>query len=77
MHTKYEIQHKMSWSFQHKVDYEGDTDDKNCNTNGSKSDNDNFVRNLDKEKEYEEYDECKEYYNMATKKMNLKWENLK
>ena len=30
MHKK--IQHKMSWPFQQKVDYEGDTDEKNNNT---------------------------------------------
>ena len=39
----------MSQPFQHKVDYEGDTDKNNRNTNDSQPDNDNLVRNMDKE----------------------------
>ena len=38
----------MSWPFQHKVDYEGDTNKNNRNTNDSQSDDYNLVRNLDK-----------------------------
>ena len=49
MHPKNEIQHKMSWTFQHKVDYDGDTNENNFNTNDSQSYNDNVARNLDKE----------------------------
>ena len=47
MHTKNESQQKMYQPFQHKVDYEGDTDQKNCDTDNSKSENYNLVRNLD------------------------------
>ena len=35
MHTENEITHKMSQPFQHKVDYEDDTDENNCNTDYS------------------------------------------
>ena len=42
----------MSWPFQHKVDYEGDTDEDNSNTDESQSANDNLVRNLEKEQAY-------------------------
>ena len=38
----------MSRPFQHKVDYEGDTDENNHGIDDSKSDNDDFVRNLEK-----------------------------
>ena len=34
--------------FQQKVDYEGDNDENNCNTDESQSDNDDLVRKLDK-----------------------------
>ena len=39
-----EIPHKMSWPFQRKEYYEGDTDEKNRNTDDSQSDNDYFVK---------------------------------
>ena len=42
----------MSRPFQHKVDYEGDTDENNCNTDESKPENGNLVIKLDKEEEY-------------------------
>ena len=38
--------------FEHKVDYEVDTNGKNRHTDDSQSDNDDYVRNLDKEQEY-------------------------
>ena len=47
----------MSRPFQHKVDYEGDTDENNSNTNESQSENYYYVRNLYKEQEYKEDDE--------------------
>ena len=50
MHPKNESQHKISRPFQHKVYYKGDTDKNNHNTNDPQSDNDDLVRNLDKEK---------------------------
>ena len=37
---------KKSWSFWHKEDYEGDTNEKNCNKDSSRSDNENFVKNV-------------------------------
>ena len=51
--------YKMSRPFQHKVDYEGDTDEKNRGVDDSQSDNDDFVRNLDKEQQYKKDDEYK------------------
>ena len=42
----------MSWLFQHKLAYEDDTDENICNTNDSRSENDDFVINLDKEPDY-------------------------
>ena len=53
--------------FQHKVDYEGDTYEKDCNTYDLQSYNDNLVLNLGKEKQYKEDDECKEDYSMVSK----------
>ena len=44
----------MSQNFQHKVDYEGDTNENNRNTDESQSENDDLVRNLDKQKDYKE-----------------------
>ena len=38
----------MSKPFQHKVDYEGDDNEKNCNTDDFQSENDDLVGNLDK-----------------------------
>ena len=49
----------MSRSFQHKLDYERDTNEKNHNTDDSQSDNENLVRNLYKEQQYKEDDELK------------------
>ena len=48
---------KMSWLFQHKVNDEGGTDEKNCNIDDSQLENDYLVRNLDKEQYYKEDDE--------------------
>ena len=43
------IPHKISQRFQRAEDYEGDNDEKNCNTYGSRSENDEFVlKNFDK-----------------------------
>ena len=50
MHPKNESQRKMYRPFQHKVDYEGDTYEKDCNTYDLQSYNDNLVLNLGKEK---------------------------
>ena len=58
----------MSRPFWHKVDYEGDTDENNCNTDNSRSDNEIFVKNLDKEQYYKEDDEFKEYSYMVNKR---------
>ena len=57
----------MSRPFQHKVYYEGDTNENNHDNDDSKSDNNNLVSNLGKEKEYKEDDEWKEDYSMAAK----------
>ena len=54
----------MFWRFQHKGDYEGDTNEKNRNSDDSGSD---IKKNLDKEHKYKEYDECKEYSSMVAK----------
>ena len=51
MHPENNILHQMSWPFQHKVDYERDTDENNCNNNDSQSENDDFVINLKKEQD--------------------------
>ena len=47
---------KRSPSFRHKVDYEGDTNEKTRGSDYSPSETDYFVRNLEKEHE-NEYDE--------------------
>ena len=39
--------HKMSWPFQRKIYYEGDTDENIRNTDDSWSENDSFVKNMD------------------------------
>ena len=36
----------MSWPFRHKSDYEGGTDENNCNTDDSLSEHDDFVKKL-------------------------------
>ena len=59
MHPENEIAQKMSQPFQHKVNYEGDTDENNRNTDDSQSENDYLVINLEKEKGYKEDDSCK------------------
>ena len=46
--------------FQHKVDYKGDTNEKNHNSDDSPSETDGCVRNLAKEHENEEDNELKE-----------------
>ena len=48
MHPENQIPHKMYRPFQHKVDYEGDANENNYNTNDSQLDHYDFVRNLDK-----------------------------
>ena len=48
--------------FWHKVDYEGDTNDKTRGSDDSPSETDNFVRNIDKEHENEEDEELKKYF---------------
>ena len=57
----------MSWSFQHKVDYEGDTKENNCDSNYSQSYYDYFVIILNKEQEYKEDYEFKEDYHTFNK----------
>ena len=52
MYPENEIPQKMSWPFQHKVDSEGDTNENNRDTDDSQSENDDFVRKLDKKQEY-------------------------
>ena len=52
MHLENESPHKISWLFQNKVGYEGDTDENNCDTDDSQSENDDFVINLEKEQYY-------------------------
>ena len=47
----------MYWPFVRKEDYEGDADENNCNNDYSRSENDDFVENLDKEQDYKEYDD--------------------
>ena len=54
------------------MDYEGDTDETNRNTDDSQSENNDFVRNLDKEEEYKKHDECTYYYSTVTKINELK-----
>ena len=46
----------MSGTFWHKLDYDGDTNENNCNNDDSRHENDSFVKNLDKEQDYKEYD---------------------
>ena len=46
-------------SFWHKVDYKGDNNEKTRDSDGSPSENDYCVRNLDKEQENEEDKEFK------------------
>ena len=72
MYPEKEIPHKTSWPFRHKGEYEGDTDENNRNTDDSQSENDYFLRNLDKEQEYKWYDECKEYYYIVNKTNEFK-----
>ena len=48
MQTENESPHKMYWPFEHKVYYEGDTDENNRNKYESQSYNDDLVKNLDK-----------------------------
>ena len=72
MHPENEIPHKISRPFQHKVYYEGNTNEKNCNTDDSQSDNDYLVRNLKKEQDYKGYGECKEYSFMVAKEKEFK-----
>ena len=42
--------HNIYRPFWYKEDYEGNTNEKNCNTDDSQSDNDYLVRNLKKSK---------------------------
>ena len=72
MHPKDESQHKISWPFQHKVDYEGDTDENNRNADESQLENDNLVINLHKEQDYKGDDECKEDSSMVSKTNEFK-----
>ena len=51
MHAEKEIPQKPSWPFRSEEYYEFDTDEKNRNTDDSKSDNDGFVINLYKEQD--------------------------
>ena len=46
----------MSQPFQHKVDHEGDTNENNRNNYGSQPENNNLVRNLEKQQDYKEDD---------------------
>ena len=46
----------MSQPFQHKVDYEDDTNENNRNTNDSQPENDYFARHTEKEKDHKEDD---------------------
>ena len=46
--------------FWNKIDYKGDTNEKTHDYEDSPSETDDFVRNLDKEHENEEYEESKE-----------------
>ena len=62
----------MSQLFQHKVDYEGTTDENHRNADEQNSDNDDLVRNLDKAQEYKEDDKRKEYYLMVSKTNEFK-----
>ena len=48
MHPENEIPQKMSRPFQHKIDFEGDTNENNRDINALQSGNDNFVIKLDK-----------------------------
>ena len=54
MHAEKEIPQKPSWPFRSEEYYEFDTDEKNRNTDDSKSENDGFVINLYKEQDYRE-----------------------
>ena len=56
MHAEKESPQNTSWPFRSEEYYEFDTDEKNRNTDDSKSDNDDFVINLYKEQDYKEDD---------------------
>ena len=60
---KYSI-NKTPTSFQHKVDYEGDTDEKNHCSDYSQTETDDCVRNLEKEHENEYTKKFKENTSM-------------
>ena len=77
MHPKNESQHKIYLPFQHKVDYEGDIDENNCDTDKSQSDNDILIRNLDKEQDNKEHDECKKCFYVVAKTNELKMRKSK
>ena len=66
-----ESPHKMSRPFRRKEDYEGDINEENRNTDYSRSNKGDFVKNLDKEKEYKEDNELKEYSSMVNLKKSL------
>ena len=59
--------HNIYQPFCYKEDYESNTNEKNCNTDDLQYENDNFIKNLDKEQDYKEDYECKEEYYMVNK----------
>ena len=59
MHPEKETPHKMSRPFLHKKYYEGETNEQNHNTDDSRFENGDYVKNLGKEQGYKEDDELK------------------
>ena len=62
----------MSRQFQHKVDCGGDTDENNHDTDESQSEKYHLVKKLEKEQEYEKYNEWNEDSSIVAKTNVLK-----
>ena len=77
MHLENESPHKISWLFQHKVGYEGDTNENNCYTNYPQSENDDFVINLKKNNIIDTIMNARNILLWLLKQMNVIWANIK
>ena len=67
----------MSWTFQHKLYYNGDTDGKSCNTEESQSDNENLVKKVVQGNSIKNIMNAGRILLRFLKQNNLKWSNLK
>ena len=75
--TEKGIQPKTPRPFWNKKDYEGDTNEKNCFTDDSRTGNDDCIRNLDKEQENEYNEESQKDSSVVNIKNELKWSEYK